>query len=344
MNIDKNKFELYNENETLKNISLDECVDYANKNNYKGFIHNNDRNICFINKEDKLQLKIDDKFKDYKNKTYKKIKNTIDLNPDQDQNNPYHYFEENNNKQFISKKNIQYSNISNIENCMNYCINDYDNSCKSITYLENPTYCTFYNNIKSKTNNEDNDNYDYDTYTLKKNMNYTQKNRKDKKKIDLETKEEETEEGSPLLLYNCDGIYSTNPFCTKEYTDSDLEIYEKEKNQREKQNYSDCFSIDKINTVQEETELYNSQCKKKFGNDYEYTNDKIPCDSNQVRIKCKVNFLNDSIIDYSVLNNDKKIVEHFEKDAENKYDSNFTFKIFIFVIILFVLFLIMYIL
>lgn len=321
MNIDKNKFEVYNENEILNNISLNDCVLYATTNNYKGFTHNENRNICFINKDTDLDNRINNKYKNYKVKSYNKIKSTIDLTQDQDQSNPYNYFNETNNKKFISKKNIQESNISNIEDCMNTCLNNYD-ECKSITYLENPTQCKFYNNVKMKDHSKVN--YDNDTYTLKKNINYSdfihsEMKKNNSKYFDIHSESNNVEEENSIPLYNCNGSYSTNPFCTKEYTNKDLETHQKTILNNKYKNYSECFNMNNINTVQEEKDTYNDQCKKKFGNEYMYDNDiynnnnKINCkQENEIKIKCKINLFNNDIINDNTFDS-KKIIEHFDK-------------------------------
>jgi len=229
---------------------------------------------------------------------------------------------------------------------MNYCINDLDNECKSITYLENPLYCKFYNNSRKKKK-DDIISRDYDIYTFKEiknddddNVNKELRNidennkeiilkekektkqyltAKTKKKDESQKKIEWMEEESTTPpVYNCDGVLSTNPFCTKEYTDSDLEIFEKEKESKQKKYFSDCFSIDKINTIQEEGELYNKKCKKKYGNEYDYELDKKKCKNGDIQIRCKVNFENEGILNNSVLNNDKNVVEHFAQNEPNQ--------------------------
>lgn len=324
MNIDKNKFDVYNENETLHDISLDDCVLYATTNNYKGFTHNENRNICFINKTDLLDNKINKKYKDYNVISYNKTKNTIDLELDQDQNNPYNYFKKTNNQSFISKKNIKKSNIGNIEDCMTTCLDDYDGKCKSITYLENPSKCVFYNNTKMK----DKKNYDaindYDVYTLKKNTKLNISKMKKSGYTDPLKNNNSEEEDNGIALYNCDGVYSTNPFCSREYTETDLENHHKKKMNDKYKTYSDCFNTSNINTIKEENNEYNLQCKKKFGDGYVYDNDiynndnKIEChEDDEIKIKCKINLFNNDIINKSTFLSKKEPIEHFNNNNDS---------------------------
>jgi hypothetical protein len=330
MNIDKNKFDVYNENETLHELSLDDCILYATTNNYKGFKHNENRNICFINKAESLDNKINIKYKDYNVLSYNKTKNTMDLTLDQDQNDPYNYFTKTNNQSFISKKHIQKSNVGNIEDCMKTCLDDYDGKCKSITYLENPSKCIFYSNSKMKDKKSfDYDyDYDYDVYTLKKNMKHEPSTIKKSGYENPAKSNLEEEEDNGIALYNCDGIYSTNPFCSREYTESDLENDKKKKMNDAYKNYSDCFTTNNINTIQEENDEYNSQCKKKFGDGYIYDNDiynndnKLEChEDDEIKIKCKMNLFNNDIINKCTFLSKKEHIEHFNNSNNYNNDS-----------------------
>jgi len=100
-------------------------------------------------------------------------------------------------------------------------------------------------------------------------------------------------------LYNCSGLYSTNPFCTKEYVpDNNIDV-----KLTEKINYSDCENIQIHEDINQQKKIYNDICRKKFGTEYIFddniydTSTIIKCNDkdNHKQIKCKVDFSDEYI-------------------------------------------------
>lgn len=133
-------------------------------------------------------------------------------------------------------------------------------------------------------------------------------------------------------MYNCDGIYSTNPFCTKEYNPDEIE---KINNYEKLKNYSNCYADKISDDYNDQFKKYNNYCKDKFGNEYIFddnTSDNIiKCNNpKDIMVKCKLNF------DDKILNiNNSKPIEHFSVSSEELNNNEL---IRICVIILFIIF------
>ena len=196
---------------------------------------------------------------------------------------------------------------------MDSCIKNYDN-CKSLVYLDQPKSCTFYNKKKFKDKNELNN--DYDIYTIKNLNDYHSDNDLlSLDSINVQTFKKETDNPisiSNIPLYNCAGLYSTNPFCTNELNLDKIDLKDNYIN------YTDCTNNDD----------FNKECKKKYGNEYVFDKDifnlksVIDCNNGKKRAKCKLDF------------ND--IIENFE-NKENNY-NNIYILIFTLIIIFIILF------
>ena len=251
---DKNKYLLDSKEKTINNFSKEECAIYSIDNKYKGFTYNGDKNKCLIYDSHNLkEHNLDDlnKYNDYKKKTFLKTNDTISIKLE-DQLNPTKYFDVTNNNKYIYKDNIDEIYVDNENNCLDACLNNYDNKCKAVLYMEPPKICNFYNKIK--VNNKEILNDEFDTYTLNKNKMNSKKELidnllkdsknnekiynycilKDNKciindKINISDSSIKTENKDNLPVYDCGGIYSTNPFCTKEYSKDDYKEYVEKK-------------------------------------------------------------------------------------------------------------------
>ena len=332
---DKNKFLLEEKTETIKNISKEICANKVIDKNYEGFIYKGDKNKCLIYNTvniDEFNNKIEDKYKNYNVETLFKTKNTSDIKTYEDQQNSFNYFTKINNHKFIPKNKIDELNVSTKDQCMDSCIRDYPN-CKSIVYLEEPKECTFFkkkvmNNKKSKNNN-------YDIYSLKKQTLVEQNNISNKLFNDLDENSELLDKNNDYycklnnnkcyddykvnknieeeeilvndinknsnVLYNCSGIYSTNPFCTNKYDMKNNHTNIQPQNNK----YTKCSTIKEGSDLNKVIKIYNNQCKKEFGQEYVYDNDKydiesvVDCNDNEGNIgkiiKCKLNFDNTNL-------------------------------------------------
>ena len=107
-------------------------------------------------------------------------------------------------------------------------------------------------------------------------------------------KDETNKHVSEHTLYNCSGLQSTNPFCTKEYK----EASDKLSNNTADVNYTDCEIIQDTDNVKDIKKLYSNLCKKKYGFEYVFDNNIfdtdtiIKCDDKDGRskVKCKLDF------------------------------------------------------
>jgi hypothetical protein len=349
---EKNKYFLENETNIMKNISKEDCYVNCIENNYEGFKYEGDKNKCLLFSSGNLDNKIGNTFGDYSVKTFLKSRNTIDIDNVEDQLYSKNYFTEYNNYGHMPNDLIKELDIENEEQCMDYCIKDYD-KCKSILYAEKPKKCTFYKNKTMKNKKDLGSNYDI--YTVKKNKvrenmdvidtlkndyiknGFDVKNKNDyyycslnndKCILDYKLKNEsiqnirEKDENRKSILYDCSGFYSTNPFCTKEYDPREDDMKD------DFDYYSDCFdkgedegNLDKFK------KLYNKKCKKKFGNEYVFDDNIydlkniMKCDDNNMeKVKCKMNF-----------NSDNLILEKFENNNGN--NNNFSNYILLFIIL-----------
>lgn len=320
------------------------------------------------------------KFKDWNMNTYLKNISTVDIPNIEDRNKNSSYFSKILNNGYISDNLINKSIVSNEDECLYKCIKEKDN-CKSLIYLEQPKKCDFYKNKTMKKNNSlnknitinknntinetndinnNNSNNYYDIYTVNNNNvdryndklqnilneygnQYEYDNKYQNQYINIYKQENINNNNEILLLYNCDGLMSTNPFCTKEFNPNE--------NKKTLLNYSNCIDINNINNINEinskydEEKLFNSACKNKYGNEYIYDNDVlnidniINCDNGDKKVKCKLQFINNNINN----NNNINIVEKFNnlEGEENNYLINIEKNNRIILIILFfILFLI----
>ena len=135
--------------------------------------------------------------------------------------------------------------------------------------------------------------------------------------------EEENTNIQKPILYDCSGFYSTNPFCTKEYnpTNDDLDLKSDIFN-----DYTDCFNKKKEGNINKFKNIYNKECKKKFGNEYNFDdniynlNNVVQCNNNMERVKCKMN-----------LNSDNLILEKFSNNEGNDFSNYYFMYIFLFI-------------
>lgn len=278
----KNKFSLSEEDKTINNIEKDACAKHTIDNSYQGFKYYGDKNKCMLFKSDNLNQSIN-KYKDYKIKTFVKTKDIIDINNIEDKIDSYKYLNEINNNYNISDTLIDEYNVANEKDCIDYCVKDLDD-CKSVIYLDQPKSCTFYNKKKFKNKNEIENNNLYDIYTTRNINNYhTDNNILPIKSINISSFKNETNDiinTSNIPLYNCSGLYSTNPFCTVEFDPDKLDF------KTNYIDYTDCISNNN----------YDKECKKKYGNEYIFDNDKyniqsvIECNNGGKRAKCKLDF------------------------------------------------------
>lgn len=336
----KNEYALEEENNTIYDYNKDYCASHAIDNNYKGFTYEGDKNKCFLFDSQKNDKKINNELLyNYNIKSFFKTKNTVDFKNIDEQHEYTKYFIENNNLDFMPEKVIKEIDVENIDECMSSCIKN-SNKCKSIIYLEQPKKCTFYKN-KVMNNNKRNNNEsksNYDTYTINnkkiesnnstkntilkdydpnsKKYNYCKINN-DKCILDYSVDNlnniEDLEianrnEITNVPIYNCGGLNSVNPFCTKEYNPDDYKI---EKNS-DLINYTDCFNIHNINNLDEKKKFLNNLCKEKYGNEYTYDDNiynmksLVDCENGGKMAKCKMHFFDQNL---PFITEDK--IEHF---------------------------------
>lgn len=349
---DKNIFSLENENNTIKDISKKECMEYCINDKNEGFTYKGNKNKCLLFNSDELNEKISEDYNKYNIKSFIKTKNIIDIDRFEDQINSNNHFKEANNYNFMYNGLINNVDVVDKNNCMDLCVRDYDN-CKSIMYMEQPKECTFYKNKVMNNKNID----------LKNNDVYTVKNKKLKElddlnqlteddlsnkyycylknnnceldyKIDISNNEQNTIQNSTktdnIPLFNCSGLYSTNPFCTKEYNPDDTE-YIKNTELSKLMNYTNCENISKIDNIDKQQKIFNSACRRKYGNEYIFDNNVfdiesiIKCEDGGIKAKCKLSF-------------DKNlIIENFSnKNTNSNENTNISFIIIIFITLIIV--------
>ena len=355
----KNEYALEEENNTIYDYDKEYCASQAIDNNYRGFTYEGDKNKCFLFDSQKFDKKINNELLyNYNIKSFLKIKNTVDFKNIDEQHEYTKYFIENNNLDFMPEKVIKEIDVENKDECMSTCIKN-SNKCKSIMYLEQPKKCTFYknkvmNNKKNKDDGKDINKYNinYDTYTINnkiiesnnsiKNtilkdydpnskkynyckinndkciLDYSLDNLNNMEDLEIANRNEITN----VPIYNCGGLNSVNPFCTKEYNNDDYKI---EKNE-DLINYTDCFNIDNINNLDEKKKFLNNLCKEKYG--YEYTYDDniynmkslVDCDNRSKMAKCKMHFYDQNL---PFITHDK--IEHFSNVNEGIYKNIFLY-------------------
>jgi hypothetical protein len=331
---DKNKFLLEEKTEIIKNSPKEICANKVIDKNYEGFIYKGDKNKCLLYNTtniDEFNNNIENKYKNYNLETLFKTRNVADIKKYEDQQNSFNYFTKINNHKFIPKNKIDELDVSTKDQCMDSCVKDYPN-CKSIVYLEEPKECTFFK--KKIMNNKKSINNNYDIYSLKKQTLVEQNNISNKLfndfnknnelldnndyycklnnnkcyddyKVNKNIEEEEIlindHNKNSNVLYNCSGIYSTNPFCTNKYDMKNSHANIQPKNNK----YTKCSIIKEGNDLNKVIKIYNNKCKQEFGQEYVYDNDKydiesvVDCDYDNGNIgktiKCKLNFDNTNL-------------------------------------------------
>lgn len=357
---DKNIFSLNDRTKVLKDIDKNKCADYCIDNEYKGFTYSGDKNICMMFKSHNLKNKINNDINKYNVQTFLKTKNTIDIKNDKDQLNTNNYFQESNNYGYMLDDFIKEVNVNNKNECMDSCINN-NNKCKSIMYLEQPKECIFYND---KVIKKDKMNHEYDSYSTKNikikehndtinklnnnndnnddyNSNYYCKLNNDKCTLDYKVLKKDTDtyeipdrtHDTNIPLYNCEGIYSTNPFCTKEYVPNN----EQETLNTSDKNYTKCENININENIIHQKQTLNNICKNNFGNEYIFDdnifdmNTIIKCDNgdNQKKIKCKMSFSDEYIAPIN------ENIDHIEHYANN--NNKYTYESSLYIILLFII-------
>jgi hypothetical protein len=316
MNFHKNLFYLEDEIDTLNDLNIEDCANYTIQKNYQGFTFKGGNNKCLLFDSERLNNKNDENVNKYNIKTFLKTKDVNDMKKLEDQLYSSNFFEESNNYGYMYDGIINEYNVSNLNECMDKCVRD-NNNCKSIMYLKEPYECTFFNKKIMKNKNLDKKFEGYDVYAVKKD---SLKNYKidEMNKIDNDNNELDINN----TLYNCSGLYSTNPFCTNEYNPDKIIKIEDDIN------YSDCIDIQKKKNYSNQKKIYNNICREKYGDEYIFDDNVlnkkniIKCDEGE-RIKCKLNFNNGYI-------------EHFNNNNNNNILYIYTYiYIFLFIIGLF---------
>ena len=344
---DINNFSLEDESARLNNMSKGECSEYCIENNYQGFTYNGDKNKCFLFKSQKFDKKIDDNLNKYNLKTFLKTKDSVNIKKIEDQLDSSKYFEESNNYGFIPNNFIKELDVTDQKDCMDSCVKDNNNQCKYILYAENPKECIFYNKKNMKLNKKNNN--EFDVYTIKNKkveehnklinnllnekvidnnqqyycnfnnnkciLDYTINKNNDIDDLEIPDRSFNTN----LPLYNCSGLYSTNPFCTKEYNPDD-HVSRKEETI---DYYSECFADNDSNNIEDKKLNFNAKCSEKYGSEYIFddnifdTKSVIKCENGTMKIKCKLNF--NGIKDLYKSNN--STIEHFNDSIDIKCNS-----------------------
>ena len=357
---DIDKFDLYNEYDKIHNKNIDECAYYAiNKNSLSnkfngGFEYKGNNDKCYLFDTQEMNTKLSNNDLDnYNIKTFYKVKNTIDFDDNENKNDPYKYFTHIHNKYYNINGLIDKVNVSNEKECLDKCLSDSSNKCKSIIYLEEPKKCTFYKNKdmkignKSVYNNESNNTKKI--YTFKNNININNalddiKNNivHNYKKMNNINNINNTANWSKIMdnpvLYKCNGLDSTNPFCTSPFNPDNIE-------NNELQYYTDCLDKNYENNNEQE-KYYSDECKNKYGDEYIFDNDYhnldtvINCDHGK-RAKCKINMNQNNFSEHfsdncNVYNNERiTYEEHYEK----KYFRNKQIALLFFLFIIIIIFL-----
>jgi len=311
---DLNKYSLTNEKETLYNLSKDECALHSIKNNYKGFTYENDKNDCFLYQSKALNKKLNNNYINVN--SFIKTKGSIDL-PYNQQNNYKNYFSIINNKDFSFENELDKKYVNDENECLNECLNNTNDKCVSIIYAEKPKKCIFYDKKELKKHNINNNNLDI--YTLKKNINYIDTNYRNmdvmlnwNKIVDNPT------------LYKCNGVNSTNPFCTKPFNPNEIES-----NQVQNDYYTDCITNKNFDNIEQQIRFFNKECNKKYGNEYQFDNNPLNLDSvidceNGKKAKCSMNIYNSYNIMESFNNktNDNKCILYNNSNKRNIYEED----------------------
>jgi hypothetical protein len=250
----------------------------------------------------------------YNINSFFKVKSTIDLDENEDQQNKYNYFKKINNNFYNINGLIDNINVSNEKECLNKCLEYPDNKCKSVIYLEEPKKCTFYKNKDMKineknkisdNNSDNNSNNNSNNYSFKKDINkenaieYLKNNiRYNYKNMDRTVNITKLKDNP--ILYNCGGRDSTDPFCQSSFNPDNIE-------NNELQYYTDCLDK-KYDNINDQEKYFTTECKNKYGNEYVFDNDYnnldtvMNCDKGN-RAKCKINLEYDNYIEKFTNNN-----------------------------------------
>lgn len=108
------------------------------------------------------------------------------------------------------------------------------------------------------------------------------------------------------VLYKCNGMDSTNPYCLQPFNPNNIE-------NNEITYYTKCRKLNIMNNKFDQINYYNNLCKNDVGNeyifDYNTTNldDVISCSNNEQKIRCKLNIFGDN-----------EVIEHFDNNLSNK--------------------------
>jgi hypothetical protein len=348
---DENKFSLEHKIDTLHGIDKEECALHTIDNNYKGFDYKGNNNICYTFSSNTFDTNLKNDILDidkYKIKTYLKTKNLIDLDKNENQNNPYNYFEKNNNEEFIIKDIINKDIVSTEKECMYKCMFNNKDNCKSIIYLEEPKECNFYNKKNMKVYNDNN--LKYDIYTIKNNINNQNiygvlKNNIEynynQPKMDISANW--TKIRDVPALYKCNGLNSTNPFCTSPFNPDDIE-------NNDFQHYTNCLNNNNFDNINDRNLYYTKECKNKFGNEYIFDDNNnnldniIKCDNGGKRVRCKLDMYSNNIMENFEncvskncinYNNPKIPYEEYLNENKVKHNKYFFILLLIFFVLLF---------
>ena len=365
-----NKFSLKDKYDEIYNKSIDECAYYAinSSDDYKGgFEYNGNNDKCYLYETQDMNYKLNnDDLNSYNIKTFFKVKSTIDLDNNQNQKDQYNYFKNINNKYYNINGMIDKVNVSNERECLQKCLDDPNNKCKSVIYLEQPKKCTFYENKDMNINKNDKINNEK-IYTFKKNINkeksiediknnivynyknnipYNYKNNIEYNYKNMDKNMNITKVMDNPILYKCGGLDSTNPFCTNAYNPNNIE-------NNELQYYTDC--LDKqFENINDQEKYFTNECKNKYGNEYVFDNNYhnldniMNCENNiGKRGKCKINMYANNIIENFENNSNNcngncKIYKNervlYEEYIDNKDLQKKRFILFLFLFIIIIIF------
>ena len=362
----KNEFGLEEEIKTVFGIDKEECARIALDNNYAGFIYYGDKNKCYQynDTENQFNSPIDDiLLNNNEIEIYFRTKSTSSIDKE-DQHNYDKYFTPVQTMGFTASKYSEFDVVPQKIDCMEKCVKN-GRACSSIMYGQQLKKCVFYakKDMKSATNKIDNEVGDVYTVITNKLNEYKRKMDKLKSKIhengdlnyctkintrcafdrvadslDLNksnySNKDRISDGDLSLdakvpLYNCNGIYSTNPFCTKQYDPSEP-IQDNSVNVN--MYYTDCFEIDTIKNQTEKKKFLSELCKDKYGKEYTFNDDifnmnsVVKCEESDGKSKkalCKMDF--SGIVQPFITNK----IEHFEnKEEEYKTQKNINMKLY----------------
>jgi hypothetical protein len=354
----KNEFGLEEEIKTVFGIDKEECARIALDNNYAGFIYYGDKNKCYQYnaKANQFNSPIDeDLLKHNEIETYFRTKSTSSIDKE-DQHNYDKYFTPIETMGFSPSKYSAFDIVPQKINCMEKCVKD-GRACSAIMYGGQRQKCVFYakKGMKGTSLTKDNEAVDVYTVITSKLKEYNSKIEGLKNKThengDLNfctkmntrcafdrvadpselnksnyTNEDQITDSdlfrdAKVPLYNCNGIYSTNPFCTKQYDPSEpIE----DNSVSADMHYTDCFDIDSIKNQSEKKKFLGELCKDKYGKEYTFNDDiynmnsVVKCEGTEKSKKalCKMDF--GGIVQPFI--RDK--IEHFANEEEHDIKQN----------------------